>query len=74
MHALRHTATSVWLSRGADIVAVAAWLGDTAETVRRACAHLMPSADYRGREAMDEFFKRAGDEGSALDVPADEAG
>jgi hypothetical protein len=64
------TGASVWLSRGADIVAVAAWLGDTVETVHRTCAHLMPGADYRGRAAMDEFFERAGDEGSAPDVPS----
>ena len=72
MHALRHTAASVWLSRGADIVA--AWLGDTVETVHGTYARLMPDADDRGRKAMDEFFKRAGDKGSALDVPSDEAG
>jgi integrase len=71
MHALRHTAASIWLSRGADIVAVAAWLGDTVETVHRTYAHLMPDADDRGRKAMDEFFKRVKDEGSALDVPSD---
>ena len=73
MHALRHTAASIWLSKGADIVAVAAWLGDTVETVHRTYAHLMPDADDRGRTAMDEFFKRVKDEGSALDVPSDGA-
>ena len=51
--------------QAADIVAVAAWLGDTVQTVHRTYAHLMPDADDRGRKAMDEFFKRAGDEGSA---------
>jgi hypothetical protein len=55
-------------------VAVAAWLGDTVETVHRTYAHLMPGADYRGRKAMDEFFKRAGDKGSAPNVPSDQAG
>jgi hypothetical protein len=55
-------------------VAVAAWLGDTAEIVHRTCAQLMPGADYHGRTAVDEFFKRAGDKGSAPDVPSDEAG
>lgn len=73
MHVLRHTAASVWLSRGADIVAVAAWLGDTVETVHRTYAHLMPDADERGRTAMDQFFKRVEAEGSALDVPSDGA-
>jgi hypothetical protein len=38
MHALRHTAASAWLSAAADIVAVAAWLGDTVETVYRTYA------------------------------------
>jgi integrase len=70
MHVQRHTAASAWLSAGADIVAVAAWLGDTVETVHRTCAHLMPDADDRGRKAMDQFFKRFGDEGSAPDVPS----
>ena len=70
MHALRHTAASAWLSAGADIVAVAAWLGDTVETVHRTYAHLMPDADDRGRKAMDQFFKRVGDEGSAPNVPS----
>ena len=51
--------------RGADIVAVAAWLGDTVETVHRTYAHPIPGADDRGRKAMDESSKRAGDEGSA---------
>lgn len=70
MHALRHTAASAWLSAGAGIVAVAAWLGDTVETVHRTYAHLMPDADDRGRKAMDQFFKRVGDEGSAPNVPS----
>ena len=70
MHALRHYGRVGMAEQGADIVAVAAWLGDTVETVHRTCAHLMPGADYRGRAAMDEFFERAGDEGSAPDVPS----
>jgi integrase len=73
MHVLRHTAASAWLSAGADIVAVAAWLGDTVETVHRTYAHLMPDADDRGRKAMDQFFRRADDKGSALNVPSDGA-
>ena len=63
MHALRHTAASAWLSAGADIVAVAAWLGDTVETVYKTYAHLMPDADERERTAIDQFFRRPGDEG-----------
>jgi integrase len=73
MHALRHTAASAWLSAGADIVAVAAWLGDTVETVYKTYAHLMPDADERGRKAIDQFFRRPGREGSALNVPSDGA-
>jgi integrase len=73
MHALRHTAASAWLSAGADIVAVAAWLGDTVETVYQTYAHLMPDADDRGRKAIDQFFCRPGGEASTLDVPSDGA-
>jgi integrase len=73
MHVLRHTAASAWLSAGADIVAVAAWLGDTVETVYKTCAHLMPDADNRGRKAIDQSFRQSGREGSALDVPSDAA-
>ena len=69
----RHTAASAWLSAGADIVAVAAWLGDTVETVYKTYAHLMPDSDDRGRKAIDQFFRRPGREGSALDVPSDGA-
>jgi integrase len=65
MHVLRHTAASAWLSAGVDIVAVAAWLGDTTHTVLETYAHMMPSADDRGRKAMDLFFAR-----SAPDVHA----
>jgi integrase len=71
MHGLRHTAASAWLSAGADIVAVAAWLGDTVETVYKTYAHLMPDADECGRKAIDQFFRQSGRKGSALDVPSD---
>jgi hypothetical protein len=50
---------SIWLSKGADIVAVAAWLVDTVETVHRTYAHLMPDADDRGRTAMDQFLSKS---------------
>jgi integrase len=65
MHRLRHTAASVWLAAGVDIVSVAAWLGDTVKVVWETYAHLMPDSDDRGRKAMDVFFKP-----SALNVPA----
>jgi integrase len=56
MHRLRHTAASAWLSAGVDIVKVAAWLGDTVQTVWETYAHFMPDSDDRGRKAMDLFF------------------
>ena len=54
-------------------MAVAAWLGGTVETVYKTYAHLMPDADERGRKAIDQFFRRPGREGSALNVPSDGA-
>ena len=69
-HVLRHTAASAWLSGGADIVAVAAWLGDTVQTVHGTYAHLMQDADARGRKAMHSFLARAP---TALDVPSGRA-
>jgi integrase len=65
MHVLRHTAASAWLSAGVSISAVAAWLGDTEETILGTYAHFMPEDDDRGRKAMDQFFQR-----SAPDVPS----
>lgn len=67
-HALRHTAASAWLSAGVSIAAVAAWLGDTAQTVLATYGHLMPDDTERGRKAMDAFFT-ANASPSALDVP-----
>ena len=72
MHILRHTAASAWLAAGVDIVAVAAWLGDTVKTVYETYAHLMPDADDRGRKAMDLSFTRGVTaRPSALNVPSD---
>ncbi|HUZ37799.1 MAG TPA: tyrosine-type recombinase/integrase [Streptosporangiaceae bacterium] len=65
MHALRHTAASAWLAAGVGIAAVAAWLGDTEQTILATYAHLMPDDGDRGRKAMDLFFTR-----SAPDVPS----
>jgi integrase len=67
LHALRHTAASAWLAGGVDIVAVAAWLGDTVKMVYETYAHLMPNSDDRGRSAMNAFFM---EEPSAPDVPS----
>ena len=52
---------------GVDIVAVAAWLGDTVKMVYETYAHLMPNSDDRGRSAMNAFFM---EEPSAPDVPS----
>ena len=48
-HVLRHTAAPVWLSHGASLAKVAAYLGDTKEVVLAAYAHFMPSDDDRAR-------------------------
>jgi integrase len=65
MHVLRHTAASAWLAAGVGIAAVAAWLGDTEQTVLATYAHLMPDDVDHGRKAMDLFFARC-----APDVPS----
>jgi hypothetical protein len=70
MHALRHYGRLGMAEQGGRYRGRGRVAGDTVETVHRTCAHLMPGADYRGRAAMDEFFERAGDEGSAPDVPS----
>jgi integrase len=69
-HALRHTAASTWLRNGVDIVRVAAWIGDTVQTVADTYAHLMPGRrDDDGRAAVDGFFTPC-----APDVPSKAAG
>jgi integrase len=65
VHSLRHTAASAWLSAGVSVAAVAAWLGDTEQTVLATYAHLMPDDSDRRRKAMDLFFTRW-----APDVPS----
>lgn len=60
-HALRHTAASVWLRAGIDVVRVAAWLGDTPQVVLQTYAHLMPGdSGDDGRAATDAFFSGPG--------------
>lgn len=57
----RHTAASVWLRDGIDVVRAAAWLGDTPAIVLGTYAHLMPGdSGDDGRAAVDRFFS-AGD-------------
>jgi len=59
-HALRHTAASVWLRAGIDVVRAAAWLGDTPAIVLGTYAHLMPGeSGDDGRAAVDRFFGAA---------------
>lgn len=50
IHRLRHTFASTQLRAGIDVVRVAAWLGDTVETVTKTYLHLMPD-DHDGDEA-----------------------
>ena len=53
---LRHTAASVWLSHGVSLAKVAAFLGNSKETVLSVYAHFMASDDDRAREAMIAFL------------------
>lgn len=55
MHALRHTAVSVWLSRGISTKAVAEFIGDTEHTVISTYSHLMPDDRDKARRAMEDF-------------------
>lgn len=54
-HVLRHTAASTWLSAGVSLAKVAAYLGDTKETILSVYAHFLPSDDDRAREVMNTF-------------------
>jgi integrase len=75
MHALRHTAVSVWLSRGISTKAVAEFIGDTEHTVISTYSHLMPDDRDKARRAMEDFMNgpaedpsQAAPEGSALKI------
>ena len=57
MDALRHTAVSVWLSRGISTKAVAEFIGDTEHTVISTYSHLMPGDRDKARRAMEDFMK-----------------
>ena len=54
----RHTAATTWLGAGVSLAKVAAYLGDTKETVLSVYAHFLPSDDDRAREVMNAFFAR----------------
>lgn len=57
-HVTRHTAATTWLGAGVSLAKVAAYLGDTKETVLSVYAHFLPSDDERAREVMNAFFGR----------------
>ncbi|HEX4090185.1 MAG TPA: tyrosine-type recombinase/integrase, partial [Trebonia sp.] len=67
-HVLRHTAASVWLSNGLSLAMVAAYLGDTNQTVLGTYAHFMPADETRARDVMNGFLVPP-EEGSAQNVP-----
>lgn len=71
-HVLRHTAASTWLSAGVSLAKVAAYLGDTKETVLSVYAHFLPSDDDRAREVMNAFFASTTEGSCARDVPGKE--
>ena len=52
LHGARHSAASVWLAHGVPVTTVAAWLGDTLETLTRVYAWALPSEDHRHVESM----------------------
>jgi integrase len=68
-HVLRHTAVSTWLPAGVSLAKVAAYLGDTKETVLSVYAHFLPSDDDRAREVMNAFFAGANEGSCARNVP-----
>lgn len=70
MHALRHTYASAVLGSGVDVLAAAAWMGDTPGVILATYAHFMPGREDGGRAAVSAFFGGA----SAPDVPSREAG
>jgi site-specific recombinase XerD len=56
MHVLRHTAASIWLSKGMGTRAVAEFLGDTEATVISTYSHMMPDDRDKARKAMEDFI------------------
>jgi integrase len=70
-HVTRHTAATTWLGAGVSLAKVAAYLGDTKETVLSVYAHFLPSDNDRAREVMNAFFARAGERSCAQNVPGE---
>jgi integrase len=71
MHALRHYYASVLLDAGENIKALAEYLGhaDPGFTLRT-YTHLMPNSQDRARNAIDEAFGTAADDGDGGDATA----
>ena len=69
MHVLRHTAASVWLSKGLSLAKVASYLGDTQAVILSTYSHFMPSDDDRARAIMEEFFTAPAEGSDALTIP-----
>jgi len=72
-HQLRHAYASTLLHGGVDVVSVAAWMGDSPQTVLNYYAHLMPDADARGRKVIDEAFAESVDGPDAAQAEGDQA-
>lgn len=67
--AWRHTAVSAWLDGGASIADVAEWTGDSAATIWRTYAHMMPGAGGRGRAASSARLAAVREASCAPGVP-----
>ena len=67
------TLLSTRLHGGVDVVSVAAWMGDSPQTVLNYYAHLMPDADARGRKVIDEAFAESVDGPDAAQAEGDQA-
>lgn len=74
MHVLRHTAASVWLGAGVDVIKVAAWLGHGDPGITwRVYGHFVPDVTDTGRTAMDAWLEGR-PAASARDVPSEGEG
>jgi integrase len=54
-HVTRHTFATELLSNGVSLAKVAAYLGDTKETVLATYAHFLPGDETRARDVMGAF-------------------
>jgi integrase len=60
-HDLRHTAASLYASRGCDLVTLQHLLGHKSINMTMRYAHLLPSSHERTRKIMQEFWVEVGD-------------